>query len=491
MVGCIRFSRTTMTRFSPRSSGRGGSSGSPLERLREALSRATASVRRSDRDRARGRRQAEADDAGTAFVKPVSGRSGKRMSPGCMVGFFGVFLVAGLAFSAVFAVPSFRVLQARGWDPVPCEILESRVATHSGDDGDTYSVEIRYRYEARGTTHEGDRYTFLGSSSSGYDGKRRAVERFPAGSEATCWVNPDDPADSVFRRGFTWTYLIGLFPLVFVAIGGGGVAWALRSWVRQRRSPDGAPERAPEAPPHWLPEPAFEDDGTAPEPAAGAPAPRAATGGPVVLESSAGPAGKFFGVLFLALVWNGIVGVFVWQVWKGWRDGQPDGCLTVFMIPFVLVGLLLIVGIPYQFLALFNPRPRLRLARGRLAVGSSTEVSWGFSGRAGRIRRLRLTLEGTEEARFRRGTDTHTARETFATLVVADVDQPSIVRTGAAELAVPGDTMHSFDGGNNRISWKLKIQGTIRLWPDVLEEFPLVVRPAPTESIDPLTEMRI
>lgn len=452
-------------------------------------------MRRKAEHRADGRREAEAGGSGTGFVKPVAGRSGKRMSPGCLVGFFGVFLVAGLGFTAVFAFPAYRVLQARSWDPVPCEILESRVATHSGDDGNTYSVEIRYRYEAWGATYEGDRYTFLGGSSSGYDGKRRVVERFPAGSEATCWVNPEDPADAVFRRGFTWTYLIGLFPLVFVAVGGGGVAWALRSWVRQRRAPEGAPGRAPEAPPHWLPEPSVEDDDTAMGPAAGSggrtEALRAATGGPVVLESSVGPAGKFFGVLFFALVWNGIVSVFVWQVWKGWRDGQPDGCLTVFMIPFVLVGLLLIVGIPYQFLALFNPRPRLRLAQGRLTLGRSTEVSWSFSGRAGRIRRLRLTLEGTEEARYRRGTDTHTARETFATLVVAEVEQPSVVRAGSAELAVPADTMHSFDGGNNRISWKLKIQGTIRLWPDVLEEFPLVVRPAPAESIDPLTEMRI
>lgn len=483
-----------MARFTLRSSGRGGSSGSPLERLRETFSRAKASVRRD----ARGRRESEAGGAGTDFVKPVSGRSGRRMSPGCMVGFFGVFLVAGLGFTAVFAVPTFRVLQARSWDPIPCEILESRVATHAGEDNDTYSVEIRYRYQVRGTTYEGDRYTFLGGSSSGYEGKRQVVERFPAGSEATCWVNPEEPAEAVFRRGFTWMYLIVLFPLVFVVIGGGGVAWALRSWVRQRRSgPEGvARDRAAEAPPpHWLPEPSFDDDEAAPESsakaAAGAPAARAATGGPVVLESSVGPVGKFFGTLFIALVWNGIVSVFVWYIWTSWRDGQPEGCLTVFMIPFVLVGLLLIVGIPYQFLALFNPRPRLRLAQGRLTLGGSTEISWSFSGRAGRIRRLRLILEGTEEARYRRGTNTHTARETFATLVVVDVDQASLVRTGTAELAVPADTMHSFDGGNNQISWKLKIQGTIRLWPDVLEEFPVVVRPAPAESIDPLTEMRI
>jgi hypothetical protein len=459
---------------------------------------------RADAARRRQRRaRTDSEQTGDGFVKPVTGRSGRSMSPGCMAMFFGVFLVAGLGFTAVFAVPAWRVVQARSWDPVPCEILESHVASHSGDDGTTYSVEIRYRYEVWGATYEGDRYTFLGGSSSGYEGKREVVERFPAGSEATCWVNPEDPADAVFERGFTWIYLVGLFPLIFVAVGGGGVLWAVRSWLKRRsgRLAEAGPalDRAPHIAPQWLPEPTSRpapetgwEEPASDRPSAAAPA---AGDAPVVLESSVGPVGKFFGVLFIALFWNGITGVFVWQAWKGWQAGQPDGCLTVFIIPFVLVGLALIVGVPYQFLAMFNPRPRLRLASGRLALGGSTDLSWSFSGRAGRIRRLKVTLEGTEKARYRRGTDTHTATETFATLDVADVVQPTAIRTGSAALEVPADTMHSFDGGNNQIVWKLKIHGEIRFWPDVLEEFPVVVRPVPADSLEPfgsdgsLTEM--
>jgi hypothetical protein len=206
----------------------------------------------------------------------------------------------------------------------------------------------------------------------------------------------------------------------------------------------------------------------------------------VILESTVGPVGKFFGILFIALFWNGIVSVFVWQAWKSWQAGQPDGCLTIFIIPFVLVGLLLIVGVPYQFLAMFNPRPRLRLASGRLTLGHSTDLSWSFRGRAGRIRRLTLTLEGVEKARYRRGTNTHTATESFASLEIAEVTQPTAIRSGSTLLEVPADTMHSFDGGNNQVVWSLKIHGEIRLWPDVMQEFPLVVRPLPADALGAL-----
>ena len=411
--------------------------------------------------------------------KPVTGRQSPFQNAGCLVGFFAVFLLAGLGFGAFFAVPAWHVFQARAWTPVPCEILESHVETHPGDDNDTYSIEVRYRYEVAGRSYTSDRYTFLGGSSSGRESKQRVVDSLPAGARTTCWVDPEDPSQAALKRGFTLEYLFILLPLIFVAVGAGGIVFSVAGMRRKRRG--AAAGKAA-----WLP----ETEGVSPAtgaPAGGGgfreiaePAPSAGAAGakgPLVLEPSAGPVGKLVGILFLALVWNGIVSVFVYQVWQSWKQGAPDGCLTLFLVPFVLVGLALIVGVPYQFLALFNPRPRLTLTPGRLTLGQASELAWRFSGRAGRIRRLTITLEGHEEAVYRRGTDTVTAKETFATLPVAEVSEAVGIATGSARIEMPADTMHSFQASHNRIVWTLKVRGDIRSWPDVSEGLKVVVAP--------------
>ena len=93
-----------------------------------------------------------------------------------------------------------RSLDARSWHETQCAIVSSRVATHSGDDGNTYSVEITYDYEYDWQEYRGDRYDFSLGSSSGYERKARIVDAHPPGGEVTCYVDPDDPTRSVIDR---------------------------------------------------------------------------------------------------------------------------------------------------------------------------------------------------------------------------------------------------------------------------------------------------
>jgi hypothetical protein len=396
--------------------------------------------------------------------------------PGCLAGFFSVFLLAGLAFFSFFAIPAWKVIQARSWIEVPCTIVSSGVGSHSDSDGTTYSIDVVYTYTVQGVEYRSERYEFLGGSSSGYEGKAEVVAGYPPGSRATCWVDPEDPSEAVLYRGFTWFYLIALFPLIFVAIGAGGMVFALRKGRASGR-------RA--AAPAWLPEAPGEAAAAAAEtpdlapgfsftPEGGLPA--GATG-PLVLEARHGPWLKFFGIVAIAAFWNGITGIFVWQAVQGWQSGAGDGCLTVFLVPFVLVGLVLLLGVPYQLLALFNPRLRLTVSDSSLPVGGTAEVSWSFSGSAGRIRRLKIELVGREAATYRRGTDTRTDTEEFARLPVADTTQRPEIAAGSAVVTVPEDTMHSFEASNNKIRWSLEAAGEIARWPDVGESFTIVVEP--------------
>lgn len=399
-------------------------------------------------------------------TEPLSKRHRKGSGAGCLALFFGVFLVVGgIATWFVTIRPVMGLIAARSWVETPCTILASRVAESSGDDGSTYRVDIQYAYVFEDGEYRSDRYDFFEGSTSGYQGKADVVARYPPGARALCYVNPSDPSQAVIDRDPGLRYLFGLFPLLFLFVGLGGVAFALRQTGRAQAA---AARR----------DPSFAARSARPTRSvlAGASFPTGETG-PLDLRPDISPLGKLVGITLVALFWNGIVSVFAWQAVEGWRTGQPDGCLTLFLIPFVLVGLALVAGAFQSLLTLFNPRPRLTLSPGVLTPGGTAYLQWKMAGRASRVRRLRIVLEGREEARYRRGTDTYTDRETFATVLAVDTEQSFEIPAGAAHLSIPEGTMHSFAADNNKIVWTLKAECDIPGWPDSADEYEIQVKP--------------
>jgi hypothetical protein len=391
-------------------------------------------------------------------TEPLSQRRRTGSGTGCLVLFFGLFaLFGGVATWFIAVRPVAGLLAARSWVETPCTILASQVAESSDSDGTTYKVDVRYAYVFEGGEYRSERYDFFDAYSSGYDGKAEVVARYPPGTRTVCYVNPADPSAAVIDRSPGPRYLVGLVPLLFLAVGVGGVVFALRQ--KGRTVVAGVPASRSRS--TFTPAPSSAAEET----------------GPRELRPNVTPLGKFAGLTLLALFWNGIVSVFVWQAVQSWRAGQPDGCLTAFLIPFVLVGLLLVYSVFHQLLSLFNPRPRLTLSPGVLTPGGMAYLQWRMEGRASRVRRLRIVLEGREEARYRRGTDTYTDRETFATVHVVDTGQPFEIPAGATHVSVPEGTMHSFTAENNKILWTLKADCEIPGWPDSDDEYEILVRP--------------
>jgi len=379
--------------------------------------------------------------------------------------FFSVFLLIGLGtFIPFFVLPVLKVFDAKNWKETPCVVLASEVKSHSGSDGSTYSVEIKFDYEFGGKRYTSDRYSFMSGSSSGYQGKREVVDRYPPGKGAVCYVNPGDPAEAVIERGFVLDMLFGLIPLVFVFVGGIGLVFAIRHGRRRI----GPAETA-----DWHRDVFGEDS-----------PPVAVDSGPVVLKSSSSPLKHLIGLLVFGAIWNGIVSVFVWQAIKGWRDGKPEYFQTLFMIPFVLIGMAVFVGAGYYFLKLFNPRIKLVVSSGAIPLGGTAEVAWVLFGRTNRLQRLRIFLEGHESARYQRGTSTYTDTETFAEIDLVDLADQREMAAGKAVLTVPDDTMHTFKSANNKILWHLKVAGEIPMWPDVSEEFEVTVLPSDAVGVD-------
>ena len=175
---------------------------------------------------------------------------------------------------------------------------------------------------------------------------------------------------------------------------------------------------------------------------------------------------RFFGIGVVALIWNGLTGYhFGTAVMSG------EGSAIAFMSIFVIIGLLLLATAVHALLAMFNPTVELFASEAQPALGETLELRWRLAGKAGRVLRLQVALEGIEEATYKRGTDTTTDRHTFAKLGVAATTDPAEIADGTASVVIPHDAVPSFSAPNNKIVWRLVIQGEIPSWPDIDDEF--------------------
>ncbi|MBZ5552420.1 MAG: DUF3592 domain-containing protein [Acidobacteriia bacterium] len=380
---------------------------------------------------------------------------------------FGMFLLVGGGIAYVLLIgPILHVVKAKSWIETPCVVISSRVASHRGSKGGTtYSVDIRYAYGVEGRQYVSTRYQFFQGSSGGFEKKWEIVRSYRPGQQAICFVDPDDPRSAVLERGFTSELYFGLIPLVFLVIGGVGLTCAVRRMHRRNAA-------SPQTP--WLSRSVQVRIQT---PSASSPLSPASSSEPLTLKPQASPIAKLLGIILFSAFWNGIISVFIFQAWKTWRGGSPDWSLTLFMIPFVLVGLGTIVGVGYFFLALFNPRPKLTVSPGAIPLGGSAQLEWEVTGRADRIRRFCIYLEGREEATYPSGKSTHTDKEAFARIDAIDTQTPGYMTHGTARITVPPDTVPSFESAHNKIVWLLCVRGDIERWPDLDEEFPIAVLP--------------
>lgn len=364
--------------------------------------------------------------------------------------FFGIFLFVGLVVFWFMGIgPTLRYLDARDWREVECEILASGVKSHRSDDGTTYSIAVLYRYTWEGVERRSSDYGLSNHGSSGYDGKRETVRGLPVGKRVTGYVDPDDPTRAVLARHLPGIVWFSPFALIFVAIGLAGVTGKI-----------GGKSKTP---------------GMAADRPADVPLQSGSIDGQIVLQQRHSPWVKVLGLLAFALFWNGIVSVFVTQMIGGWRRGNPDWFLTLFLVPFVLIGLLIIGGVVHQFLAVFNPRPALKLRPGRLVLGGEFELEWHLSGAAHRLRDFHLELVGEEKATYRRGTRTTTDTAVFARVPLVEETGSRSLRHGQTFASVPAVGVPTFHSDNNRIEWFLRLHGSIARWPDLDAEFPVEV----------------
>ena len=374
-----------------------------------------------------------------------------------LVPFFSVFALAGFGVLIFVVLPAGqKYFAAQSWQETPAKVIWSTVRSSSDSDGTTYSVDIFYRYTFNGQSYRSNTREIMSSSSSGRSAKQKIVKAHPRGKDIICYVNPENPWQAVMERKLGWSGLFALFPLPFIAIGVGGLWWVLRSHKKKNVSVNPYQAETPQTKTNKYPKPHKEF------------APRRKR----ILALT--------GTVFFTTFWCGITSVFVTIAVKSWLRNDPEWFLTIFITPFVLVGIGSIFYSTYRFFAVFSPAPTIKLKPASISMDGTAKVTWKVSGGIGSIRHFSIYLIGEEEATYRQGTDTKTATEIFYEQELTDTSDSRNITRGSAsidfsQLSTP--IMPSWKGTHNRIKWSLLIIGKVKFWPDIRDDYEVEVQP--------------
>lgn len=389
--------------------------------------------------------------------------------------FFTVFLAAGIGFLALVVitllVPLWRL--NNDFAETSCRVLDKRISEEPGEDGTLYRPELEIEYQVKGRTYRVWAYDIPPTHSSGRDDKQATLDSFIIHNDQNnqlypCWYDPLEPKTVALVRGYGWMPLMALIPLVFIIVGGGGLIYTVLHWGKSAEHKAAAGLSSRETFPN------IPDDSNI-------------TNSPGTtldfrLPMATSPGWALFGVLMACLFWNGIVSVFVAIAVNSHLEGNPEWFLTIFITPFVLVGIGLVFLFIRQLLITTGVGPTLVEISGHpLHPGDHCDLFLSQSGRLS-VNSIAVSLVCEEEATYRQGTDTRTESREVRRVELYRREGFEIHRglpfEAECELDIPADAMHSLKADHNEINWQIVVDGDIAGWPDYSRSFPVVIRPA-------------
>ena len=403
---------------------------------------------------------------------------------GLEAAFSALFLLAGCGGLALLfngeVVPRWRVNQE--FIETGCKVLEKQIEEKQGDDGLEFRPKLNIEYVKIQTP------SYYDINETPYNNREDAqaiLDRFELYSPERnnlypCWYDPANPYTVVLSRGYPrWLWFAFAVPLSLIVIGAGGLIHTLFGWGKsaERRSVlsrNGVERDFLGIRGHGDRRCPFVPEGADVTNSPG-------TKLKFRLPISGSPAWALLGILTFCVIWNGVVTVFVVIAVDGHLEGKPDWFLTLFTIPFVLVGFGAIVIFLRKLLVAAGIGPtRLEISDHPLHPGEKYRVFLSQSGRLD-MNTLRVSLTCEESATYRQGTDTRTeTREVFRSELffhTGFVIHGGLPFETDIEFDVPKGAMHSFAAKNNEINWALMVEGDVAGWPNYRRAFTVIVRP--------------
>lgn len=401
--------------------------------------------------------------------------------------FYAAFLLLGCAGLVLIfikvVIPQWRVNHV--FVENECVVLDKVVLDKDAGkskpgDAVRYRPEIRIQHEVEGKRYVASAYDVRNEYTADEQSAREVLDRFQTGGRYPCWHDPADPSAVVLARGYSWWFWLAfVVPVSFILTGGGGLIYTLFTWgksaerraagSRQAAALDGLDrDKRPDRQFPFIPANGHftESPGTTLA---------------FRLPAATSPAWSLAAWLVAAAAWNGLTAPFVVMAINGLVAGNPDWLMTIFLVPFLAVGLGLIVVFLRQLLVTTGVGPTLvEISDLPVYPGRSYELFLVQTGRLS-MKSFEAILVCEEESTYRHGTNTRTLSHRV-------YQQPLCrhegfeVRHGVpfetrCRLEVPAGAMHSFRSGHNEVSWKIVVKGDVAGWPDYERSFPLIVYP--------------
>jgi len=401
--------------------------------------------------------------------------------------FFAVVFLLGCLGAAVLvanlALPEWEV--NHHFAATTGTVLRKRIGNKQLGDQTLFRPEVQIEYEIDGRVFRVWTYDIHVMDGRGYTADRgevtAALERFAVGESYRVFFDPEEPGRAVVIRGTSWWLWVTLLvPLSFIIIGAFGLVYCVAVWGKsaERR----AARRQVEQP---VPV-AVADPG---KPPPGIPPAAAVTDSPgthLAFRLPVVETGTWSMVAWMAasVGWNVIVATLAMVALRGHLRGRPDWVLTVFLVPFLAVGLvwiaalarwLLSSGVAGLTLVEISDQPVVPGREYRLLVSQGGRM---------KVNCLTVLLECHERAVFRQGTDTRSEtrcvyrkrlfqREGFE--ITAGVPFEA-----TCTLQVPAGAMHSFKSAHNEVSWKIVVEAKGAASCKFRRSFPFIVHPDPS-----------
>jgi hypothetical protein len=382
-------------------------------------------------------------------IKPISVNKAKAIP----VVVLGVFFTVGLVLIGFLVPMLIRYRSAQHWTAVPCDILHSSVKTTSGDadSGDTYSVDVLFRYRFNNKRYESSRYTLVSYSSSGYAEKKIVSDSLDQNRRQTCYVNPFDPAEAVLDRGSSAIYIIlGIAAAITLSIGGGGIGVMLR---QTRNALLIAPPQA------RLP---------------------ASQRGSKELQPATAPVLLLIGRCVPALFWNAIVSVFVVTIINQWQHGDREIAEALFISVFVIIGIGLVARAICDSRRLFLPSVQLILSRYPMEIGEPVELRWQFPNGVDRLKQLKIRVAIFDVSADPAGTLPLRNLTPSWSMDLIDTTRRADIHSGRRTFAIPMEGLPPVFKWK-RI-WAILVQGEMDKGPSLRREFSMQVQTAGRDS---------
>jgi hypothetical protein len=173
------------------------------------------------------------------------------ISPGCSNAFI---FVVGRLFPLSFGLGSMiflgvglwminKGIQSENWDKGTATITSSEIEKTESRSKDaqgftqtstSYSVRVTYAYTVEGNNYEGNTVGFGTMSHNERSDAQEELKSYPQGKSIDVYYDPENPSDSVLKKGVFWPMYIVIVVMVIMLIGSIWASFALTKYLKKR-----------------------------------------------------------------------------------------------------------------------------------------------------------------------------------------------------------------------------------------------------------------